>query len=233
MRRQGFTLIELLTVIGVLALLGGLAFVGAQAVQAYVHQAQCASNLRQIGHAVQLFAHENGGRLPRSTHGGPISQSWIFTLAPYLEDVDEVRVCPADPRADDIVENDGTSYVLNEYLVVPRTDYSVDPVTGVPTFTVEDFSLLANLPSPASTFLAFPRADSFGGGTGNTVSTTQDHTHSRSWFNWGAVLRDIQPDRHGDDANYLFADGHVDSIPAADLRARIDRGENFAQPGGG
>ncbi len=235
-RQRGFTLVELLTVIGVIALLGTLAFTGASAVQAYVYQAQCASNLRQIGQAVQLYAHDNNGRLPKSSHTRAETertedQPWVFSLAPYLEDVDEVRVCPADPRADDVLNNNGTSYVLNEYLVVPLASYSVDPATGIPSFELEDYSLLARIPSPASTFLAFPRADNYGGGAGTAANFTLDHTHSRSWFNWGMVLRDIQPDRHGDDANHLFADGHVENIPAADLRARIDRGVNFAQPG--
>ncbi|MGF1482818.1 MAG: prepilin-type N-terminal cleavage/methylation domain-containing protein [Opitutales bacterium] len=230
-----FTIIELLSVVGIVGLLASLGFVGYSALVAYAHEAKCASNLRQIGQAMQLYAQDHGGRLPRTSHGSTFSssgaeQSWIFSLAPYLEDVDEIRVCPADPRADEIVENNGTSYVLNEFVFVPRIDYAANPATGELEFIVEDYSLLVNMAAPSETFLAFPRADNYGGGADSAVSRSQDHAHSRSWFSWGAVLRDIQPDRHGDDANYLFADGHVENIPQDVLRARIESGDNFAQP---
>jgi prepilin-type processing-associated H-X9-DG protein len=60
---------------------------------------------------------------------------------------------------------------------------------------------------------------------------TQDHTHSRNWINgWSAVRADIQPNRHGDGANYLFADLHTEFIKAVVLQRRIEAGDNFANP---
>ena len=54
------------------------------------------------------------------------------------------------------------------------------------------------------------------------------------------VLDDIQPDRHGTGtpsarhdsgrANELMACGHVSSVSASLLKARVDRGENIARP---
>ena len=57
------------------------------------------------------------------------------------------------------------------------------------------------------------------------------------------VLEDIQPDRFGGPAmsdsndgrtagyaNYLFADGHVETIPAAEIKRRCDARDNFARP---
>jgi prepilin-type processing-associated H-X9-DG protein len=73
--------------------------------------------------------------------------------------------------------------------------------------------------------LVFEIASSAGTGTG------QDHTHSRNWLNgWNSVLEDIQPDRHGSTANYLFADWHVGALEASLLKKRIDAGDNFAKP---
>ena len=86
----------------------------------------------------------------------------------------------------------------------------------------------------SDTITVFETADQNGAATG------QDHTHSRNWTTWSAVLVDIQPDRHrpggpaGDHgsglANYLFADSHAAALPTAPLKARIAAGDNFAKP---
>jgi prepilin-type processing-associated H-X9-DG protein len=66
-----------------------------------------------------------------------------------------------------------------------------------------------------------------------------DHAHAMQWFSelnksWGlvesAVMNDIQPDRHRTTANYLYADGHVDVIPATQIAAWIAHNVNFAIP---
>jgi prepilin-type processing-associated H-X9-DG protein len=53
------------------------------------------------------------------------------------------------------------------------------------------------------------------------------------------VVRDISPGRFGGgnspmralgSSNYLFADGHVEQVDAAVMKARIDSGNNFAKP---
>jgi prepilin-type processing-associated H-X9-DG protein len=45
-----------------------------------------------------------------------------------------------------------------------------------------------------------------------------------------AVKLDIQPDRHFDAANYLYADGHVDVISAATIDEWIAAGTDFGKP---
>jgi prepilin-type N-terminal cleavage/methylation domain-containing protein/prepilin-type processing-associated H-X9-DG protein len=63
-RPQGFTLIELLTVIAVIAILAAIAFPVYRMARESARRSACASNLRQIGIASQLYADEHGGRLP-------------------------------------------------------------------------------------------------------------------------------------------------------------------------
>ncbi|MDC0935494.1 hypothetical protein OAS39_04335 [Pirellulales bacterium] len=68
-----------------------------------------------------------------------------------------------------------------------------------------------------------------------------EHAHTASWFRpvniqrkrvWIEVIRDIQPDRHPPDlANYLFADGHVQTIDSAQIQHWADVGYDFARPG--
>ncbi|MCG8447999.1 MAG: hypothetical protein MI725_00270 [Pirellulales bacterium] len=44
------------------------------------------------------------------------------------------------------------------------------------------------------------------------------------------MLSEIQPDRHGEAAHYLFADGHVQALAAATLQNWAGQGYNFALP---
>jgi prepilin-type processing-associated H-X9-DG protein len=77
------------------------------------------------------------------------------------------------------------------------------------------------------------------------LSRHYDHVHCYSWFsdanlaNRGAphfavykeVEREVALDRHpGDSANYLYADGHVDSISAEQIATWCSEGYNFAAP---
>jgi prepilin-type N-terminal cleavage/methylation domain-containing protein/prepilin-type processing-associated H-X9-DG protein len=227
-RRAGFTLVELLAAVAVLGLLAAFALPTLRASRAAAERTQCASNLRQIGLAFLSYANDHGGALPETTHSGAASNSWIYTLAPYLGNVDDVRICPADPRAAERRRLRLSSYVLNEFVFVDRYNEFGE---------LEEPSLrhLSRIPFPARTLTAFTCSDHAG------LSVYSDHTHSLNWdTGWNAVLADIQPDRFRSgspaadrsrgSANYLYADGHVETLDASVIKARIDAGENPARP---
>ncbi len=213
----GFTLIELLVVIAIIGILASLLLPALARAQARGRQAACMNNLRQIGLGLRLYADDQHGWLPTTTHGAGTNASWIFQLAEYLTNVDRIRICPSDPKGLHRLTNHASSYTQNEFIFV---DY-VDPF-GRP---LESYRKLDAIPKPTLTITTFEIADTAG------VNVMNDHTHSRQWtLGWGAVTADIQPDRHGKSANYLFADGHVESIAAAKLKARLAAGDNFAKP---
>ncbi|MBN1911222.1 MAG: DUF1559 domain-containing protein [Pirellulales bacterium] len=216
-RRHGFTLVELLVVIAIIGILIALLLPAVQAARAAARAVRCKSHMRQLGIGILRYTELHKGRFPESTHTTGVAhmdQAWVFTLAPYLEGVDEIRICPDDPLADERRKNLGTSYLLNEYLCVPGEDEALR---------------LDELRETSHTIFAFESSDEMG------TSIQGDHTHSRMWFakpgkEWDRIRQDICPDRHRGTAHYLFGDGHVDAIPVEHLKAWTDLGINFSRP---
>ncbi len=191
------------------------------------NRATCASNMRQIGVALQLYAADHQGKLPGITKSASdVELAWIFQLSNYLGDTDAVRISPSDPEGKNRLEEGGTSYVLNDLIF--GSGVPVSPWAPPPPALNE----VNRIPQPARTLFAFPASANRGIGAGN------DHIHAQQWTTWTRVLADITPDLHsrrrgeGDrthgSANYLYGDGSVRAISARELRSTIESGQNPA-----
>lgn len=224
---RGYTLVELLVAVGILAIMASLVTLGVKSAMLRAKENRCASNLKNIGIALHLYAGDHNGRFPETSHTVSLDHAWISSLEQYIGKYDETRICPADPRGKEREAAGGTSYILNSFLFVPEMDVWGEPIG--PALNRPDM-----IPQPERTFLAFICADTVGTGTGN------DHTHSNLWTDWSAVTADIAPGRFGGSngpeakgrANYLMADGSVQSIPAANLKQKTMSGINIAKPPG-
>src|SRR5579862_6641844 len=95
-RRKGFTLMELLVVMAILAILVGLLLPLVQATRQAAIRLQCANNLHQQGIAYASFLDLNGSR----TSAFPGDYLWMDRLKPYLDEGDQVFVCPSLVAAD-------------------------------------------------------------------------------------------------------------------------------------
>lgn len=212
---------ELLVVLAILGLLAAIVLPAMKQTEVSAKQAACASNMRQLGMALLAYASDHQNRLPQTTHTSEgVEDAWIALLSDYLDNVDRVRVSPAEPaqRKQDIIRRRGTSYILNDLVFAMS----------------EQGTLLTSLRSPSRTIFAFVGSESRRPGPMN------DHTHAGSWTSWPAMFGDVEVDRHRPGArsgsrtegssNYLYGDGRVEAHSAREMKSRLDRGENPAVP---
>jgi prepilin-type N-terminal cleavage/methylation domain-containing protein/prepilin-type processing-associated H-X9-DG protein len=224
--QRGFSLIELMVVISIIAILAAVAVPALGSVLESSQRSKCASNMRSIGAGIHLYAAENNGRLPSINCLTPDS-TWIEQLQPYLgTNYTTVRVCPADPRAAEKLRTDhATSYLMNERV---EADSFYDGATGelIPGETI--FDRLVRIPNPSRAIIMFL-------GNTNKTATGTDHIHVSVMSFWNGVRSEIWPDAFGGgapdgtrgNANYLFADGHVQNIAASALKERVESGADI------
>jgi prepilin-type N-terminal cleavage/methylation domain-containing protein len=140
--QTGFTLVELLVVIGIIALLISILLPALNAAKERANRVKCASNLRQIGQGLMLYANDNKGQYPRvryNSAGGNIKAFTGFNVdnpfannGPALNDVTAAMFL--------LVR---TADLNTEVFVCPSSNQEKDPMDG------KQASLRSNFTDPA------------------------------------------------------------------------------------
>jgi prepilin-type N-terminal cleavage/methylation domain-containing protein/prepilin-type processing-associated H-X9-DG protein len=216
--QRAFTLVELLVVIGIIAVLIALLMPALSAARRHAQTIQCGSNLRSIGQAMQQYANDFKGRVPRDYWydveytqghilwaeafgkyvGHPMPEIKDLTpnrdriLGPELAQVG-VYQCPAFPDARqplDYVSNAWWAGVVG--VSAPLINVTRMPRSGEIVYLAEAGSTLPT--------------DSFG------IHDVFDAPHLPMTGNVAQRFSRVANDnRHGGRVNLLLLDGHVDT----------------------
>ena len=221
MGRRGITLVELIVVSGIVGVLVGLVVPAVTGALNLANQTVCASNLRQLGHAMQLYLKDHDGEFFRLRTTEADGVLWYFgfeassspalgegnrvldrtrgKLYPYLQASEAVEVCPAVPFGGPYkpkYKGLGWTYGINYNLSSHNSSGNygwIRPVDATRTAIFADAAYVNTHQAPASA----------------RKPMVED------WYYVQKGCRYVQF-RHLGRANVLFADWHVEAVgPAA------------------
>lgn len=201
---RGFSLVELLAVIAIVAILFGITVPIINRVVRSSHNTTCQANLRQLYTAINLYATDNG-RYPPSAQESPSYITWYMyllgqtnngvSIGPKYLDSGEALGCPEGH--------------FSKTPTVPRWEVSYG-ITSLPVWIA-------------------------GGRTDSIPSFFTYKIHQRS--EWPLIMdadyqrifsldnptedatnRERFKERHGDKANVMMADGHIEQVSYGDKR---------------
>jgi prepilin-type processing-associated H-X9-DG protein len=193
-----------------------------------------------VGLAISRYAdlhHERWPKTAHTTEPDPVTfkydQAWIYTIAPFMEDVDAIRICTNDPAGDLRLRGKGTSYTLNGWLSSEAS-----------TPNQKAFDARRKLKSTSKTIVAFELSElqdvgAMRSGDPADIDVFKDHVHSFSWFNasnitagrvFKYISREVAVDRHAEHSHFLYADGHVELISSEQVSAWAAEPFDFSKP---
>lgn len=224
-RRQATTLTELLVALVVVAILSSLALSALRTARQTALSSECAVNLKTIGTAIQLYATENNNLLPAARYwqraeeiglANPSGTHWQVEISPYLgNEIKSVWTFTGyanGQRTEEDYRCAGCPAFLNEidsdpnfWKQRPTAGHGMNSLLRAGTnYSLNVRINQLQLTDPASTVLLGDSDDYY-------INITKEMTPNSNGIYISGALRG-DPVRHGNKANYLFLDNHVESL---------------------
>lgn len=217
--RAAFSLVELLITVAIISVLCTLGLAGLNRASSMAQRSKCANNLRELGVAFRLFTGENNNLLP-GQGTGPTNR-WIQQVAPYLQ-LDpataynqEIFHCPLVPRSGFLINNWNAGDGCYGY---PLSLSSYGQIIGMSLLQIVNPSTKVLL---AEKSYAVYKGIGTGGG-GPVLTVTRPFPPDATGV--AANHREDKNPGNGPNgfSNYLFMDGHVETLQAWPGAAAFD-----------
>jgi prepilin-type N-terminal cleavage/methylation domain-containing protein/prepilin-type processing-associated H-X9-DG protein len=200
----GFTLIELLVVIAIVGILAAILLPALSQAREKANEIVCASNLRQVSMAFHFYLNDYGQFFPCAAD--PVDpaywlwmgRGWRQSVAPYIGGISaqnlSVLYCASDRTAPEKWESTSYAYSMSFYHSPEQIN-----LMNSPSYTYDVTKIVPSLPQkivsvryPCQKVLAAEWLD--------------NHTSGKNtWWSWSG------------NRNYLFVDGHVQFLKAAEI----------------